>query len=63
MKHLEGSEGKKIKLNVFVEVANDDDDNANDDDDELFFLNITARKMKFSIKYFFSKCDQICGFL
>ena len=23
----------------------------------------TAQKMKFSIKYFFSKCDQICGFL
>ena len=23
----------------------------------------TAQKMKFSIKYFFSKCDQICSFL
>ena len=24
---------------------------------------ITAQKMKFSIKNFFSKCDQICSFL
>ena len=26
-------------------------------------LNITAQKMKFSIKIFFSKCDQICSLL
>ena len=25
--------------------------------------NITAQKMKFCIKYFFSQCDQICNFL
>ena len=25
--------------------------------------NITAQKMKFSIKYFFNQCDQICNFL
>ena len=26
-------------------------------------LAVTAQKMKFSIKDFFSKCDQICSFL
>ena len=26
-------------------------------------MYITAQKMKFSIKDFFSKCDQICSFL
>ena len=26
-------------------------------------LRLTAQKMKFSIKYFFSKCDQIRSFL
>ena len=29
----------------------------------LFFLTYTAQKMKFFIKDFFSKCDQICSFL
>ena len=28
-----------------------------------YWNRITARKMKFSIKDFFSKCDQICSFL
>ena len=27
------------------------------------FINSTAQKMKFSIKDFFNKCDQICSFL
>ena len=31
---------------------------------EKFILTIhTAQKMKFSIMDFFSKCDQVCGFL
>ena len=29
----------------------------------LIEYNVTAEKMKFSIKNFFSKCDQICSFL
>ena len=28
-----------------------------------FLLHFSAQKMKFSIKDFFSKCDQICSFL
>ena len=29
----------------------------------LFIRSVTARKMKFSVRNFFSKCEQICSFL